>query len=45
MKFTLELVVNLMEQHWAHLPVLYFIPFNMAFQVLIMNVDIMLFFM
>jgi len=34
-----------MEQHGAYLPVLYFVPFNMAFQVLTMNVDIMVFFM
>ena len=42
--FTLEPVVNLIEQHGAHLPVPYSVPFNIAFQVLALNVDIILFF-
>jgi hypothetical protein len=39
--FTLEPVVNLMEQYGAHLPVPYFVPFNMAFQVLTVSVDML----
>jgi hypothetical protein len=42
--FTLEPLVNLMEQHGAHLPVPYFVPVNMAFKVITINGDIMLFF-